>query len=126
MDRRGLRGAAAHNAGNCRLRFLQGLKGTTSIAAVLKRVLIGICLTLCVAACASLRATPDTAKPVAAATAQHPRAGCVATGTRIPVSPEDCAAFGRSWAGLDIKSTGATDAAQVLRQLDPTVTVTGH
>ena len=97
------------------------------MAAVLNKLLIGICLPLCVAACANSRTTPDTAKPVAAATAQQPPAGCVAaTATRIPVSPQDCAAFGRSWDGLDIKSTGGTDVAQVLRQLDPSLTVTGH
>ena len=97
------------------------------MAAVLNKLLIGICLPLCAAACANSRTTPDTAKPMAAATAQQPPAGCVAaTATRIPVSPKDCAAFGRSWTEQDIKGTGATDAAQALRQLDPTLTVTGH
>jgi hypothetical protein len=42
------------------------------------------------------------------------------------VSPSDCAAFGHVWTDKDIKSTGATSAGQALRQLDPTVIVTGH
>jgi hypothetical protein len=55
-----------------------------------------------------------------------PPAGCVAdTATRIPVSPRDCVAAGRVWTDQDVKSTGATDAAQALRQLDPTVVI-GH
>jgi hypothetical protein len=62
---------------------------------------------------------------VAAATAKAPPAGCVADpATRIPVKPSDCAGFGRTWTDQDVKSTGATDAAQALRQLDPTVVVT--
>jgi hypothetical protein len=55
-----------------------------------------------------------------------PPAGCVAeTATRIPVNPHDCAGAGRVWTDQDVKSTGATDVAQALRQLDPTVVV-GH
>jgi hypothetical protein len=91
---------------------------------VLKKILIGAGLTLCVAACATSPSTPGTAH--AAATANVPPAGCVAeTATRIPVNPHDCAGAGRVWTDQDIKSTGATDVAQALRQLDPTVVV-GH
>jgi hypothetical protein len=93
------------------------------VAAMFNKVLIGACLTLCVAGCASSPSAPSAAK--AAADAGSPPAGCVAgTATRIPVSPHDCAAFGRTWTEQDVKSTGATDAAQALRQLDPTVVVT--
>jgi hypothetical protein len=91
------------------------------------KIVIGACFVLCVAACASSRSPPDTAKPAPPATANQPPAGCVAdTATRIPVSPRDCAAFGRTWTEQDVRSTGATDAAQALRQLDPSVTVTGR
>lgn len=91
---------------------------------MLKKILIGACLTLCVAACATSPSTSGTGKPAAAA-ATVPPAGCVAdTATRIPVSPSDCAAFGRTYTDQDVKSTGATDAAQALHQLDPTVIVT--
>jgi hypothetical protein len=93
---------------------------------MLSKILIGTCLTVCVAACATSPSTSGTTKP-AAATATVPPAGCVAdTATRIAVSPRDCAGFGRVWTDQDVKSTGATSAGQALRQLDPTVTVTGH
>jgi len=93
---------------------------------MLNRILIATCLTLCAAACATSSSTSTTAKPRAAATAPVPPAGCVAdTATRIPVSPRDCAGPGRVWTDQDVKSTGATDAAQALRQLDPTVVI-GH
>ena len=91
---------------------------------MLKKILIGAGLTLCVAACATSPSTPGTGRPAAAA--KVPPAGCVAdTATRIPVSPSECAGAGRTWSYQDVKSTGATDVAQALRQLDPTV-VTGH
>jgi hypothetical protein len=90
---------------------------------MLKKIMICACVTVCVAACASSRT--DTANPPVAARAKQPPAGCVATtATRIPVSPRDCAGFGNTWTEQDVKSTGKTDAAQALRQLDPTVLVT--
>jgi hypothetical protein len=53
--------------------------------------------------------------------------GCVPeTATRIPPSPRECGAFGRAWKREDIKTTGATDAGQALRLLDPSVTVSGR
>jgi hypothetical protein len=91
---------------------------------MLKKILIGAGLTLCVSACATSPSTPGTGHTAAAA--KVPPAGCVAeTATRIPVNPHDCAGAGRVWTDQDIKSTGATDVAQALRQLDPTVVV-GH
>jgi hypothetical protein len=85
---------------------------------------MGAGLTLCVVACATSPSTPGTGQRAGAA--MVPPAGCVAeTATRIPVSPHDCAGAGRVWTDQDVKSTGATDGAQALRQLDPTVTV-GH
>jgi hypothetical protein len=58
---------------------------------------------------------------------------CVSnTAARIPMSAAECAAFGRAWKDQDIKTTGATEAAQALRLLDawfsqyPSVTVTGQ
>ena len=89
-----------------------------------KKTLLGACLTLCVAACATSPSTSGTRQPAAAA--QVPPAGCVAqTATRIPVSPRDCVGSGRVWTDQDVKSTGVTDAAQALHQLDPTVVI-GH
>jgi len=91
---------------------------------MLNSIFIAACLTLCVAACATSSSTSGTEKPRAAASVPVPPAGCVAgTATRIPVSPSDCAGPGRVWTDQDVKSTGATDAAQALHQLDPTVTI---
>jgi hypothetical protein len=89
-----------------------------------KNPLVAAGLALC-AACATHPSAPGAAKSAAAKA--EPPAGCVAaTATRIPLRPGECAAFGRTWQQDDIKTTGATDAAQALRQLDPTVTVSGH
>ncbi len=88
------------------------------------KVLIGVCFTLCVAGCANSPSAPSAAK--AAADAESP-VGCVpVTATRIPPSPHECGAFGRAWKQEDIKTTGATDAGQALRLLDPSVTVAGR
>jgi len=92
-----------------------------------KKFLIGAGLSLCVAACASTSSSPGAVTSKAAAAPTQPPAGCVSsTATRIPVSPSECAAFGRVWTDQDIKTTGATDTAQALRLLDPSVTVTGR
>lgn len=92
-----------------------------------KKYLIGAGLSLCVAACASTPSSPGAATSDAAAAPNLPPAGCVSSSaTRIPTSAAECAAFGRAWTDQDIKTTGATDAAQALRLLDPSVTVTGR
>lgn len=87
---------------------------------------IGLGLSLCLwlAACAT------TAKPASTApkdaTSTLPPAGCVAeTATRLPLTPHQCAAFGRAWTQQDIKSTGAVDVGQALSVLDPSVRSTG-
>lgn len=85
------------------------------------KILIGGALALCVAACASSPSTPP------AATAANPPGWCVSsTGTRIPLSPGECAAAGHTWTQKQIDTTGATDAAQALRQLDPSLTIKGQ
>lgn len=91
------------------------------MSAVLNKALI-VCVSLCVAACATSRSPPGAAKGAAADI--RPPAGCVAdTATRIPVSPRECAGFGRVWTQEDVKTTGATSAGEALRLLDPSVTV---
>jgi hypothetical protein len=57
-----------------------------------------------------------------------PAPGCVDnTGTRLPnVDQSHCVGFGRSWTYSDIRSTGQTDVGQALRDLDPSVRVTGN
>jgi hypothetical protein len=64
--------------------------------------------------------TTATVKPQPAAAARNDR-GCV-TGSRIP-SSEPCASFGRAYSDTDIRNTGATTAAEALRLLDPSITV---
>jgi hypothetical protein len=90
-----------------------------------KNQLIGAALSLCVAACASTPSSPGAATSKAAAAPNLTPVGCVSnTATRIPMSHAKCAAFGRTWTDQDIKTTGATDSAQALRLLDPSITVT--
>jgi hypothetical protein len=92
-----------------------------------KKFPIGAGLALCVAACASSPSTPGATTSKAATAANLPPAGCVSgTTTRIPLSPRECAAFGHVWTEEDIQKTGATDTAQALRLLDPTLTVHGQ
>jgi len=64
--------------------------------------------------------TAATVRPQAAVATRDDR-GCV-TGSRIP-SSEACAPFGRVYSAKDIQTTGATDAAEALRLLDPSITV---
>ena len=85
------------------------------------KALIGAGLSLCAAACAS-----SPSAPAVRSQAQLPPTGCVSqTGTRIPMSPSECAAAGHTWTDGALRSTGATNPAEALRLLDPTVT-TGH
>ena len=91
---------------------------------MLNKLLIGAGLALCVAACASKPSAPGAATSRLAPQSNVLPAGCVAdTGTRIPVGPRECAGFGHTWGQQDMRSTGAVDAGQALRLLDPTVTV---
>ncbi len=76
--------------------------------------------TLCMlTACAS---APSAGGPPVAA--QATRTCPTQTGTRIPVSPPDCSAAGRSYSNDDINRTGAATAGGALRLLDPALTVT--
>lgn len=87
---------------------------------MLQKLIFGIVLSVCVAACA------HTPAPVQAKASSSPPPGCVypGTATRLPQPASGCAAFGRSWTQDDLKRTGvgAIDAAQGLQMLDPTVT----
>jgi len=86
---------------------------------MLKKILLGACLVLPLAAC--------TTPSASAALAPVGTAGCVAdTATRIPVKEGDCAGFGRTYTQQDIQRTGQADTAQALRLLDPSLTVHGH
>ena len=90
---------------------------------MVNKLLLGACLAVLVAACAS---TPPPKAP-ATATAKAP-AGCVPeTASRIPAKdPSTCAGFGHTWTGEDIQRTGQVDPASALKMLDPSLTVQGH
>jgi hypothetical protein len=88
-----------------------------------KNLLIGGCLAMCVAACATNPPAPAVAKA-----ADTPPPGCVAdTATRLPVTAHQCATFGRSFSGSDIRATGvgASDVGSGLKMLDPSVSTNG-
>lgn len=82
-------------------------------------------LALLLAACASH--TPraaGAAQPAAqtqAAEALNPNCPRE-TGSRLPPTREDCARAGRSFSGQEMRDTGATNAADALRHLDPNAT----
>jgi len=77
---------------------------------------------LLLAACTS--AAPTRTAAPAAARADTPPPGCVSqTATRLPASPGDCTAFGRSYSDTDLKTTGKTEVGQALSVLDPSLTV---
>jgi hypothetical protein len=80
----------------------------------MKKLLIGVCLALTVAACA-------TSSGVAShAAAPQNIAGCV-PGT-IP-APNNCKNFGTVHTQQQMQQTGATNTADALRMLDPSMTV---
>ena len=87
---------------------------------MLKSLLIGACLATLAAGCASAptpHAMTDTGARV-----KHEL--CLSTtGTRIPLREHECAAFGRSYTGEEIRNTGATTVDEALRLLDPSFTI---
>jgi hypothetical protein len=88
------------------------------------KVLLGACLLLALAGCATTPSTPPTAKASAAATAPP---GCVGTtATRLPVNPGSCAGPGHTLTQDQLVTTGATDTAGALRLVDPTMTISGR
>jgi len=92
---------------------------------MLKISLVAACR-IALAACAgNPPAAPRNATAKAASSSGSP-AGCVnKTATRLPTDPSDCAGFGASHSGNDIKSTGQVQAGEALQMLNPSVTA-GH
>ncbi|TLY80740.1 MAG: hypothetical protein E6K49_01400 [Gammaproteobacteria bacterium] len=87
---------------------------------MLKSLLIGVPLAALAAGCAS--APPPHALTDTGARFTHEL--CLpATGTRIAVREHECAAFGRSYTGEEIRNTGASTVDEALRLLDPSITV---
>ena len=86
-----------------------------------KRLLACLCILLPLAACTSTKPA-NLAAPTFKPAATGPTAGCVPmTASRLAPTQADCVGFGRSYSGQDMRSTGATDAATALQQLDPSV-----
>jgi hypothetical protein len=92
---------------------------------MLTKLLIGAFLVVPLAACTTPSATREPPKSASLAPARTP--GCVPdTASRIPMREADCAEFGRTYTQEDLLHTGAADAGQALRLLDPALTVHGH
>ncbi len=90
---------------------------------MLKSSVLGACVALSLAACATTSAPPST---VAANTVKPPP-GCVAqTATRIPVKDDTCAGFGQTYSKKDLDNTGQTFADKSLSMLDPAVQISGN
>jgi hypothetical protein len=66
----------------------------------------------------------DAKTKAAAAKSAVKNSACqMRTGSRIPVKSRECVEFGRSYTQDEVRTTGATSAADALRLLDPSVTI---
>ncbi len=54
---------------------------------------------------------------------EHNPACAVQTGSRLAANGADCSIFSRSYSSEDISRTGATQASEALRLMDPSITV---
>ncbi len=80
---------------------------------------------LTLTACATVSPTREVARTASLAPAAA-RACVSDTATRIPVKPDQCAGFGRSYDQDDIQRTGRDQLGPALRMLDPAVTLHGR
>jgi hypothetical protein len=88
------------------------------------RILVLTAVTLALAAvlagCTTTPSQPKTA-------ANTPPIGCVSsTGTRLPTAPDACAGPGSTYTQQDLNRTGQQTVGQALRNLSPSLTVTGQ
>jgi hypothetical protein len=96
------------------------------VIAMLKTRLIGTCLALGLAACASTPSTPEAAKSPALAANDAPPAGCVqGTGSRLPSKPGDCTGFGNAYGKQQADATGKVWAQQQLFMMDTAIKING-
>jgi hypothetical protein len=79
-----------------------------------KTLLTGTCLLAVLAGCAS-------APQNRVASADSPPKGCLASGSRIPLGKDQCAAMGQSYSGDELRETGKDNTADALRMVDPVV-----
>ena len=78
-----------------------------------KSLLTGAFLLAMLAGCAS--APQKHADTTAASTT------CLTSGSRIPLSPGECASLGQSYSGEELRQTGQVNPGSALRMLDPAV-----
>jgi hypothetical protein len=96
------------------------------VIAMVKTRLIGTCLALGLAACASTPPTPGTAKAPALAANAGPPAGCVqGTGSRLPSKPDACTGLGNVYGAQQVDATGKVWAQQQLFMLDTAIKING-
>ena len=92
---------------------------------MVNKLLIGACLALSLAACASAPTTTDSKAQPALAQDEAPL-GCVnGTGTRLKVSPTDCTEIGMTHSKTAVDATGRPYLQQSLQMIDPTVHIGG-
>ena len=78
-----------------------------------KSLLTGACLLAVLAGCAS---PPQKHADTTAASTT-----CLTSGSRIPLSPGECASLGHSFSGDELRQTGQFNSAAALRMVDPAV-----
>jgi len=92
---------------------------------MIKKLFVGGCLALSLAACATNPAATQATPATLAANSQAP-VGCVnGTGTRLPVKPTDCVGFGSVYGKTQIDETGRPYLQDSLNMINTTMTVTG-
>ena len=92
---------------------------------MLNKLVIGVCLALALAACASSSAT-RAVKPLAFTPSLAP-VGCAPdSATRIPLRPHECLGTGHVYSHSELERTGALTTSEALGLLDPSLIVHGH
>ena len=90
---------------------------------MLKSTLLSVACTVVLAACAT---SGPIQSPSKVALAREAPPCLQQTGTRLPVKPQDCAAFGQTFTNRDLQGTGAVDTAGALQLLSPSLVIRGH
>jgi len=98
----------------------------SEVIVMVTKLVMGFCLVLSLAACATHPSAPGVGNTVAAANPEQVPTGCVgSTATRLPVRPGDCAGFGSTHSRSSIDRTGQTSLPPALQMIDPTIQAHG-